>query len=390
MILETLNPSEATSLLKNHVGGKVRLTQDYMSFKANSEWHIKNVNNLGGTCVMAVTPVAGGKGFFGPYKLFALDAEVAEEAAVEPAVEAAPVPSGPPFETPRGEFNLDGFDVEAPLSVLFRDSAPDSDTAKELFMTYAAEYSEFDTEFFEDLMRKANVRPMAWWSDANVTSMLMLLNETQDSAFDDIESPEEAPGVDEPQQDEDENGPTVAARMRRILAEQAQPAPAPESKPAIFIHPDVKQPLSGPEPAAPKRRGRPPGSKNKVDPGVKVVDLGHFPGPEPTPQPAVRAIPESVLNAALDNLPRKAPEPVQSTRHFSDYLEPKAPEPTPPVAREVRVIKETPVTQISIAPSPLAVELACRILPEIGSDEDPAALLDQVVATVRRALLLDD
>jgi hypothetical protein len=287
---------------------------------------------------------------------------------------AEPVSSGPPFETPRGEFNLDGFDVDAPLSVLFRDSAPDTDTAKELFMTYAAEYSEFDTEFFEDLMRKANVRPLAWWSDANVTSLLMLLNETQDSAFD-VESPEEAPGVDEPQQDdEDENGPTVAARMRRILEEQA--APAPEAKPAIFIHPDVKQPLSGPDPAAPKRRGRPPGSKNKAAESAE---------PDAS-QPAIRTIPESVLNAALDNLPRKAPEPepVVATRHFNDYLEP-----TLPPVREVRIIEEIPMPEPSIAPSPLAVEIACRILPQIGWDEDPTALLDQVVGIVRRALLLD-
>jgi len=227
---------------------------------------------------------------------------------------------------PRNEFSMDGFEAGDPVYEAFAAVAPDTDTARELFMTYISEHSEYDTEPLDDLLRKANVRPGTWWTDTNVTSMLMLL---QDSAFD-VEAPEEAPGVDEPQQDD----------------------VVPKAMPALYIHPDVK-PLHGPDPEPPKRRGRPPGSKNKAADAVA----------EPAPQPAVRAVPAAVLTAALDNVP---------------------------VLSEVREVLPVPQAGPIAVPSPLGIELACRILPEVAADDNPEFLLEQVVGVIRRALLLDD
>jgi len=347
--LSEMTASEATTLVKANLGGKVQLTKDYMTNKAGSEWVIKSCNNLGGTCVIAVSPVGGGKGFFAPYLHFRLAADLPAAAPeVAEPVAATPAPINPdlPIEI-RGEFQLDGFDVDAPLYEAFYRVAPDSDTAKELFLAYANEHSEFDTEFLDDLMRAAKVRPHAHWSDVNVTQMLMLLTEVQ----------KEDPST------EDEIGTTVAEHLKRM----GQPVvPPQESKPAIFIHPDVKQPLSGPEPAAPKKRGRPPGSKNKAAETAEPL----------IQQPAVRVVEEPVLAAALDNLPPVAHE----GRHFSEYLKPDTEE------VQARVTKSDAVF---FAPSPVAVELAANLLMVLGAEENPEFLLSQVVGMVRRALMID-
>lgn len=337
MPLQDMTASDALALMKQNIGAPIRLAQKYMTHDAGSQWRVKSVNMLGGTCVIAVSPLDGaGKGFFAPYKTFDIDLDTATPApVVEPptVVEAAKAD----IAGPRNEFSMDGFEAGDPVYEAFAAVAPDTDTARELFMTYISEHSEYDTEPLDDLLRKANVRPGTWWTDTNVTSMLMLLNETQDSAFD-VESPEEAPGVDEPQQDDGVvEGPVVEV---------------PKAKPAIFIHPDVKPSLSGPEPAAPKKRGRPP--KNKVEDKVLVTA---------PPQPAVRTVPAAVLTAALDNVP------------------------VPTEIREVfPVVQAGPIA----VPSPLGIELACRILPEVASDDNPEFLLEQVIGVIRRSLLLDE
>lgn len=367
--LSELSPGEATTLVKANVGGKVLLAKDYMTHKTGSEWVIKSCNTLGGTCVIAVSPPSGGKGFFAPYLHFRLVADapapVVEEPVAEPATPEPVINPDLPIEI-RGEFELDGFDSDAPLYEAFFRVAPNTDTARELFLTYANDYSEFDTEFLDDLLRAAKVRPGAHWSDTNVTQMLMLLNEVQ---------------KDEPST-EDEIGTTVAEHFKRMGVAPVpaappeallfQPASSPDldadAKPAVFIHPDVK-----PAADAPKRRGRPPGSRNK--PVEPVAAPAPQPAPEPTPQPAVRVVEEPVLARALDNLPPAAPE----GRHFSDYLEP-----------EVREVKPASASKPVFAPSPIALELAANLLLSVGVDEQPELLLDQVVGIVRRALLLDD
>lgn len=326
MSLTALSPSEAHTLLKQYVGQRITLASDYMTQKAGSEWSIKSVNMLGGTCVVAVNPADGpGKGFFAPYKQFHINMDQAPPEPVISSPEPQPIAVDP--LAPRNEFIIDGFDDGDPVYEFFVAVAPDTDSARELFMTYVTEHSEYDTEPLDDLMRSANVRKGAHWTDTNVTQMLMLLSEAQDPVDNDIESPEEAPGVDEPQQD------------------------APPVTPAVYIHPDVR-PLNGPDPAPPKRRGRPPGSKNKVDLG-----------PEPDPQPAIRTVPAAVLTAALDNVP---------------------------VVSEVREVLPVPQAGPIAVPSPVGIDLACRILPEIAADDNPEFLLEQVVGVIRRALLLDD
>lgn len=363
MSLKEMTPAEAHALLRDKLGQRIALVSDHMNYKAGSEWFIKSVQNLGGTCVVAVTPPAGGKGFFAPYKNF----EFADEfAPAEPVVEDTPAPAPLPFTGdpagPRNEFVLEGFDEDAPLYALFRNVAPDTDSARELFLTYSAEYSEFDTEFFEDLMKAANVRPGVFWTATAVTQMLMLLNESQTSE----------PAV-EP--DEDENGPTVAARMRKILDEQAVVPEVAQPEPAapVLPTPTLVSDLSGPEPAAPKRRGRPPKNRTEV--------------PE---QPAVRVVEEPVLARALDNLP-SAKE--IATRHYSDYLEPETteiPESKLPPLRVVAVLDEQPAAKPVFAPSPTALQLAANLMLDVGVDENPEMLLEQVIGIVRRALLLDD
>lgn len=352
MALADLTATEAAHILKKNVGAVVKLAADYMTHKGGSEWIIKSVNHLGGTCVVAVSPIAGGKGFFGPYKHFEFDlADAAPEP--EPVAEAPAPVAAPDALRPRNEFTIDGFEVDAPLYELFASVAPDTDAARELFLTYAAEHSEFDTEFFDEIMRAANVRPMMHWSDVNVTQMLMLLNETQDSV---PNEPEPAP---EPE--EDENGPTVAARMKKIVAEQLSSAPVlehtePEAKPAVTIHPGVKpyvaSDLSGPTADAPKRRGRPPGAKNKPK-DEPIVET----------QPAMTALDEEDLADVLDNLPPAAV-----------IVEPKA------------VIREVPAQECRIIIHPKAYKLAAAVLADLGHDPEPEIVIEDLVIVLRRAL----
>lgn len=333
MALQDLSASDALSLLKENVGSPIKLAVKYMAHDAGSEWRIKSVNMLGGTCVIAVVPLDGaGKGFFAPYKTFLFDG-VAPAAPVQSVADAAKgTASGV-----RNEFTIDGFDAGDPVYEVFAAVAPDSDAARELFMTYVTEHSEYDTEPLDDLMKAANVLPGVWWKDTNVTQMLLILGETQ-ASVDEDDAPEPAPE------------PVVEA-----------PAPEPAPKPAIFIHPDVKSSLADTDPVAPKRRGRPPGSKNAK-----------------AEQPAIRTVEEPVLAAALDNLP-----PAKDA-HYSDYLDAGTPENPESEVREVK-----PKAVATLLPSPLALSLAAQILPSVGADDAPDQLLDQIVGVVRRALLLD-
>lgn len=364
LVLSEMASSDAAKLLKDNIGATVTLTADYMTHKGGSEWAVKSVNSLGGTCVVSVAPVSGGKGFFAPYKHFSFKSDLAPAAAPEPepdaVVEAAPAAVRQPVYGPRNEFSIEGFDPDAPLYELFAAVAPDSDAAREFFLTYAAEYSEFDTEFLENLMRSANVVPNAHWSDVNVTQMLMLLGETQK---DDIE--------------EDENGPTVAARMKKILDEQAVVEPV-ESKPAVTIHPDVKPYLvsdtGSPDPAAPRKRGRPPGAKNKpkLDTESLLAAAAEVPVPKAVPapvvqpqpvQPAMTALEEDDLADVLDNLPPAAV-----------IVEPTA------------VIREVPVQECRVVWNNRAYKLAAAVLGDLGNDSDPGAVIDDMVVILRRAL----
>jgi hypothetical protein len=116
--------------------------------------HQVPANMLGGnTGVIAVTPTAGtGKGFFAPYRQFELLADVTAPA---PAPAPAPKVEEPEAFDPlrRGEFALTDFCIPArPCMSLFFEVAPDTDSARQLFMTYIMDNSEFDTELLEDIM----------------------------------------------------------------------------------------------------------------------------------------------------------------------------------------------------------------------------------------------
>lgn len=324
MSLSALSPTDAHALLKKLTGAKVTLVTDYMTQRAGSEWFIKTVNMLGGTCVIAVSPTSGpGKGFFAPYKMFEVD--MTEDAQPEPAPDPTPVPAPAPAAEPlhRGEFTVDGFDSDTPVFELFLAAAPDSDAAHELFMSYVMEHSEFDTEPLEDLMKAANVVPGAHWTETNVKQMLMLLEDTQAS----------------------------------IVDETPEPAPEPAPTPAVVIHPDVKpyvaSDLSTPE--APRRRGRPPGAKNKPKDDAPAA-----------PQPAMTALDEDDLAAALDNLPPAA----------------VIVEPTHVIREVPQPVQRTAATVIH----PKAYKLAGLVLADLGSDSDPEVVLDDMVIVLRRAL----
>jgi hypothetical protein len=131
--------------------------------------------------------------------------------------------------------------------------------------------------------------------------MLMLLNESRD--------PEDPPVVVEP-----------------------KPEPAPT--PAVTIHPDVKpfvvSDSSGPDPEAPKRRGRPPGSKNKG-----------------TEQPAMRLVNDVDLASALDNLP-----------------------PGHTVVQPGHVVLDVPQPTAKLVWNNRAYKLASAVLGDLGNDPD--------------------
>jgi len=330
--LSSLTPAEAQTLLKNSVGSEIVLAAEYMTHPGGSKWRIKSVNILGGTCVVAVTPTDGpGKGFFAPYKLFAM-ADAALLRAPEPTPAPAPVVAPAVLVEPRNEFVIDDFETDTPVYELFAAVAPDTDTARELFMAYVMEHSEFDTEPLEAIMRKVNVRRHVHWTDTQVTQMLMLTNDS---------SVELRPSTD------DYDAPLPETPV--------EPVPTP----AVTIHPGVKpyvvSDVSGPDPAAPKRRGRPPKARDVVE------------------QPAVRTVDDDVLTAVLDNVPLPPGHKVVEPDHV--ILDVPAP---------VEVSKTLAISELH----PLAFKLAGEVLQHVGPGVNTPQVIEHMMILLRRALNL--
>lgn len=214
------------------IGRKVTLAQEFRGFTPDTVWEVKNATSVGGKVILAVNN--GSKGLAAPIEMF-----VVPEAEPE-----APAPK------PRAtKFKMDGAEKDSPLYEVFQKCAPDDELSKELYMMYQSEYSEFDTDFLAALAAQVNATFDGKWSKEQVGEMLQLINSSYD---------EQALAAE-----------PLPAEVEVVEGPVVETVPEPEPMPAIRT---VEEPVLAaaldnfPEPAADngaKRRGRPPGSRNK-------------------------------------------------------------------------------------------------------------------------------
>lgn len=221
--LSDMSMTDAHNYLRDKVGRTIRLTTQTNNQEPGTEWRINSVNKLGSTVVVSASPASGkGRGFFFPYNTFEL---------VD-----APKPAAPALQLPiklpsRDEFALIGADVGSPLYKTFRTCAPQTPEAHDLYRTYANEYSEYDTELLDDTLRLFDILPDQQWTNETVMSLFKLLRGAAE-----VETAPE-PFVPAPVIIEESHVPDVV------------------EVPEVTIEQEVA--------AAPRKRGRPPGSKNK-------------------------------------------------------------------------------------------------------------------------------
>lgn len=220
------------------IGRKVTLAQEFRGFTPDTVWEVKNATSVGGKVILAVNN--GTKGLAAPIEMFVVP-------------EAEPVAPAPKPRATR--FKMDGAEKDSPLYEVFQKCAPDDELSRELYVMYQSEYSEFDTDFLAALAAQVNATFDNKWSKEQVGEMLQLINSSYDEAALAAEPlPAEVEVVE---------GPVV----------ETVPEPTPVVRPAV------------------------------VPSGVVVVNLDDMPDDEPEPMPAIRAVEEPELTAALDNLP---------------------------------------------------------------------------------------
>ncbi len=223
LTLSEMNAHDALVFLRTKIGSNIRLTQQSNNQSVGSVWRINTVNKLGSNVVVSASPADGkGRGFFFPYNTFEMCADTAPAPSAPPA---------PPKLMPRDEFALIGADIDSPLYKTFRTCAPQTPEAHDLYRTYANEYSEYDTELLDDTLRLFDILPDQQWTNETVMSLFKLLR----GAAEVEASPE----------------PFVPAPI--VIEESHVPDVVEESE--VIIEQEVA--------AAPRKRGRPPGSKNK-------------------------------------------------------------------------------------------------------------------------------
>lgn len=237
--LHQMSMADAHIYLRDKVGRTIRLTQQANNQEPGSEWRINSVNKLGSTVVVSAGPLSGkGRGFFFPYNTF----EVVEQATPEPK------PALSPTLPQRDEFTLIGADVDSPLYKTFRTCAPQTPEAHDLYRIYSLEYSEYDTELLDDTLSLFSVVPDQQWTDELVGNLTRLLQGTFEAVL--VPSPElfVAP---EPQA-------VLESRHDEIVLESRHDEVVLESR-----QEEVEVTETVVEATEPRRRGRPPGSKNK-------------------------------------------------------------------------------------------------------------------------------
>lgn len=236
------------------IGRKVTLAQEFRGFTPDTVWEVKNATSVGGKVILAVNN--GSKGLAAPIEMF-----VVPEAEPE-----APAPK------PRAtRFKMDGAEKESPLYEVFQKCAPDDELSKELYMLYQSEYSEFDTDFLATLAGQVNATFESKWSKEQVGTMLQMINSSYDEQALAAEPlPEDVTVVE---------GPVVETVPEPEVIEPepeqaAEPEPEPDNAPVLGRFPAIRavteevmqEALDNLPPSpfpAPRRRGRPPGSKNK-------------------------------------------------------------------------------------------------------------------------------
>jgi hypothetical protein len=229
--LSEMNTSDALVFLRDKIGQTIRLTQQSNNQPAGSTWRINTVNKLGSNVVVSAGPLDGkGRGFFFPYNTFEL---APETISIEPV-------AAPSF-TPRNEFAIIGADTASPLYKTFCACAPQSPEAHDLYRTYASEYSEYDTELLDDTLRLFDIMPDQYWTNELISNLTRLLQ----GAIDVVLGPPPEPFVaPDPQA-------VFESRHDEVVLESQQE----EVEVAEIIEQEIA--------SEPRRRGRPPGSKNK-------------------------------------------------------------------------------------------------------------------------------
>lgn len=222
------------------IGRKVTLAQEFRGFTPDIVWEVKNATSVGGKIILAVNN--GAKGLAAPIDMF-----VVPEAEPE-----APAPK------PRAtRFKMEGAEKDSPLYEVFQKCAPDDELSKELYMMYQSEYSEFDTDFLSTLASQVNATFESKWNKEQVGEMLQLIN----SSYEEVAAAAEpfVTVVD---------GPVIETVPEPETEPVSEPEPEPEPMPVIRV---VDAPVlaaavdnfPSPEVEPTRKRGRPPGSRNK-------------------------------------------------------------------------------------------------------------------------------
>ena len=240
--LSEMNTSDALVFLRDKIGQTIRLTQQSNNQPAGSTWRINTVNKLGSNVVVSAGPLDGkGRGFFFPYNTFELTPETIS--TVEPV-------AAPSF-TPRNEFAIIGADTASPLYKTFCACAPQSPEAHDLYRTYASEYSEYDTELLDDTLRLFDIMPDQYWTNELISNLTRLLQGAIDAVLGPPPEPFVAP---DPQA-------VLESRHDAIVLESRHDEVVLESRQEeVEVAEIIEQEIA----SEPRRRGRPPGSKNKL------------------------------------------------------------------------------------------------------------------------------
>lgn len=224
------------------IGRKVTLAQEFRGFTPDTVWEVKNATSVGGKVILAVNN--GSKGLAAPIEMFVVP-------------EAEPVAPAPKPRATR--FKMEGAEKDSPLYEVFQKCAPDDDLSKELYVLYQSEYSEFDTDFLGTLAGQVNATFENKWTKEQVGEMLQLIN----SSYDEVALAAEPL----PAEVEVVEGPVVET-VEVVEADEPEPEPEPAPLPALRVVPEAEMAkaldnLPLPPLDVVRRRGRPPGTKNK-------------------------------------------------------------------------------------------------------------------------------
>jgi hypothetical protein len=240
--LHQMSMADAHLHLRDKVGRTIRLTTQTNNQEQGTEWRINSVNKLGSTVVVSAGPVNGkGRGYFFPYNTFEL---------VDAAKPTEPEPQLSPKLPSRDEFAFIGADAASPLYKTFRTCAPQTPEALDLYRLYSNEYSEYDTDLLDDTLRLFDIMPDQHWTNELVSNLTRLFQGAIDLV---LGPPPELFVAPEPQA-------VLESRHDAIVLESRHDEVVLESRQEeVEVAEIIEQEIA----SEPRRRGRPPGSKNK-------------------------------------------------------------------------------------------------------------------------------